>query len=148
MGCHRWRIDLMNPVKALPMQAQLIVLPFALIVCGCSIDPGATWAPDALKAQAPKAPALEAPPSMREMLQTRSGEFFLPSAGATNISFSTPRRAQLNWSVCLRATVNGAAGGSIGEQTFLVSIEHDRPVRQENVGPSHWCRFESYERLS
>jgi hypothetical protein len=85
---------------------------------------------------------------MRAMLQTRSGEFFLPSAGASNISFSTPRRAHLDWSLCLRAIINGAAGGSIGEQTFLVSIEHDRPVRQENVGPSHWCRGESYERLS
>ena len=127
---------------------QLLIIFTLFFLIGCSIDPGATWAPDALKARAPVVAAPEAPPDMRPMLRTRLSEFFLPSAGASNISFSTPRRAQLDWTVCLRATVNGATGGSIGEQTYLVSIEHERPVRQENVGPSHWCRSESYERLS
>lgn len=53
----------------------------------------------------------------------------------------------MGWTACVRATVNGMAGGSIGEQTFLISIENSKPVRQENVSASHWCHHEKYERL-
>jgi hypothetical protein len=124
-----------------------IGLLLCLFLAGCSIDPGATWAPDVLKAKAPVVAAVEQSPDMRTMLQTRFSEFFLPSAAASNVSFSTPHRASIGWTVCVKATVNGAAGGSIGEQTFLISIERNKPTRNENVGSSHWCHQEQYERL-
>jgi hypothetical protein len=85
---------------------------------------------------------------MRLMLQNRLGEFFLPQSAPSNISFSAPRKTQLGWSDCIRATLIGAVGNSLGEQTYLFSIEGGKPVRNENVsGNSHWCSQETYERL-
>lgn len=120
---------------------------FASALAGCSIDPGVSWAPDILKDRAPAAPVVEAAPDMRALLRANLAEYFLPQAGASDISFSTPRRAALDWTVCVRATVNGATGGSIGQQTYLFNIERNKVMRQENVAPSHWCHQESYQRI-
>lgn len=100
-----------------------------------------------LKDKAPPVAVAEAPPDVRGLLRTNLAEFFLPQAGATDISVSTPRRAALDWTVCIRATVNGATGGSIGQQTYLFNIERNKVARQENVAPSHWCHQETYQRV-
>lgn len=114
-------------------------------LAGCSIDPHASWAPDLLKDRAPVAPVAEAPPDMRALLRANLAEYFLPQAAATDISFSAPRRTALDWTVCIRATVNGATGGSIGQQTYLFNIERMKVARQEHVAPPHWCHHESYQ---
>lgn len=119
----------------------------ALTLGGCSIDPNASWAPEILKAEkAPAAPP-EAPPDIRAMLVSKLPEFFLPAAGATNLSFSIPRRGTLDWTTCVRATVNGATGGSIGQQTYLFNISRNSVARQEHVGASHFCEGEAYQKL-
>jgi hypothetical protein len=85
---------------------------------------------------------------MRAILRLRMGEFFLPQSAPSNVSFSPPRQTKLGWSACIRATLVGAVGNLLGEQTYLVSIENGKPTRSENVsGDSHWCSAENYERL-
>jgi hypothetical protein len=100
-----------------------------------------------MKDKAPVAATTEPPPDMRLILRTKLAEFFLPSATPTDIGFSTPRRTALDWTVCIRANVNGAAGGSIGQQTYLFNIERDKVVRQEHVASPHWCINENFQRL-
>jgi hypothetical protein len=125
----------------------LFIVMMTTTLAGCSIDPYASWAPDAMKDRAPASPVAEAPPDIRALLRTNLAEFFLPQAAATEISFSTPRRTSLDWTVCIRATVNGATGGSIGQQTYLFNIERNQVARQAHVAPPHWCEQESYQRI-
>jgi hypothetical protein len=125
----------------------LFIVLMTTALAGCSIDPHASWAPDVLKDRAPAPPVAEAPPDMRALLRANLAEFFLPQAAATEISFSTPRRTALDWTVCIRATVNGATGGSIGQQTYLFNIERNQVARQAHVPDSHWCHQQSYQRL-
>ena len=116
-------------------------------LCGCAIDPNVSWAPDILKTKTSAPPAPEPAPDMRVLLQTKMAEFFLPSAAASNISFSVPRRAALDWTSCIRATVNGATGGTIGQQTYLFNISRNSVARQEHVGAAHFCATETYQNL-
>ena len=123
------------------------IIAISLILSGCSIDPGGTWAPDLLKDRAAPAAQPDPMPDIKKMLKTRLSEFFLPGAGPTGISFTPPLRAGSAWETCIRATVNGAMGGSIGRQTYLVSILHDKVFREEKVDPSHWCMTAKFEPL-
>ena len=123
------------------------IIAVSLALSGCSIDPGATWAPDILKDRAAPAAQPAPMPDIRTMLKTRLSEFFLPGAGPTGISFTPPLRAGNAWETCIRATVNGAMGGSIGQQTYIVSILHDKVFREEKIGPPHWCMSAKFEPL-
>ena len=125
----------------------LFIALLTTALAGCSIDPHASWAPDLLKDRAPAPPVAEATPDMRVLLRTNLAEYFLPQAAATGIGFSTPRRTALDWTVCIRATVNGATGGSIGQQTYLFNIERNKVARQAHVDPSHWCHQETYQQI-
>lgn len=84
-------------------------------------------------------------PDVRTILKTNLSSVFLPSASPTNVSFSTPKPFGQDWTTCIRATVNGATGGSIGMQTYLLNISRGAVSRQQNVGASHWCSSESFE---
>ncbi len=124
------------------------LISLLLLTAGCgNIDPGASWAPDLLKDRAPPAPAAEAPPDVRQMLTTNLASMFLPSASPTNVSFSSPVHSGQEWTTCVRATVNGATGGSIGQQTYLFNIDRGRVTRQEHVAPTHWCAQERFQTL-
>jgi hypothetical protein len=125
----------------------VVVALLALTTGACSIDSGATWAPDLLKDKAPPGPVAEAPPDIRQMLTTGLSSMFLPSAAPTYISFSSPLRSGQEWTTCVRATVNGATGGSIGQQTFLFNIDRGKVMRQEHVAPTHWCAQMSFQQL-
>lgn len=124
-----------------------VIALLSLTTGGCGIDAGATWAPDLMKDKAQPAAVAEAPPDVRQMLTTGLSSMFLPSAAPTNISFSSPLRSGQEWTTCIRATVNGATGGSIGQQTFLFNIDRGNVMRQEHVAPSHWCAQLSFQQL-
>jgi hypothetical protein len=119
----------------------------AMVLAGCSIDRGATWAPEVLKAEAPVQAQPEAAPDVRLLLKTKLSEFFLPSAAPSNISFSAPRRIGSDWHACVRATVKGAMGGSTMVQTFAVTFLHSTVLREEHTVAGHWCDQERFEAL-
>ena len=128
--------------------ARLLVLAISLgLLSGCSIDPGATWAPDILKDRAPRAAEPEPAPDIRTMLKTRLPEFFLAGSAPSNIGFSPPLQATGAWETCIRGTFNGAMGGSIGQQTYVVTILHDKVFHEEKAGPAHWCATAHFEQL-
>lgn len=129
------------------MSRRLVIPLIAVALSGCSIDPGATWAPDILKDKAAAAPEPESAPDIRNLLTTRLSEFFMPAAAPSSISFSPPLQAAGAWETCIRATVNGAMGNSIGQQTYIVTILHNKVFRQEKAGTSHWCERATFEVL-
>ena len=129
------------------MSRHLVIPLFAVALLGCSIDPGATWAPDMLKDKTGVAPQPEPAPDIRNLLTTRLPEFFMPAAAPSAISFSPPLQAGGAWETCIRATVNGAMGNSIGQQTYIVTILHNKVFRQEKAATSHWCERATFEAL-
>src|ERR1700736_4585334 len=117
-------------------------------VAGCGrVDSGATYFPEYMRDRAPKPAAAEPAPDVKALLQTNLSAFFLTSAEPTDISFSAPKPSSAEWTTCVRASVNGATGRSIGLQTYLVNIDHGQVNRRERVDSAHWCSSEHYNRL-
>lgn len=117
-------------------------------VAGCgSVDSGATYFPEEMRAQAPKPAAADPAPDVRALLQTHLSAFFIAAAEPTDVSFSAPKPYFAEWTTCVRASVNGATGRAIGLQTYLVNIDHGQVSRREHVDGSHWCATEHYDPL-
>ena len=115
-------------------------------LAGCgTVDAGATFFPDSMRAKAPTPPAPDPAPDVKAVLSSQLSAVFLASAAPTNISFSTPKPLYAEWVTCVRASVNGATGRAIGSQTFLVHIDHGRVSRRERVDAAHWCATASYQ---
>jgi hypothetical protein len=118
----------------------------ALAGCG-SVDSGATYFPEVMRVKAPTVAAAEPAPDVRALLQSNLSAVFLPQSAPTDISFSRPKPTFSEWTTCVKASVNGATGRSIGSQTYLVNIDHGQISRRERVDDSHWCATERYDPL-
>jgi hypothetical protein len=118
----------------------------ALAGCG-TMDAGATYFPESMRAKAPAPAAPDPAPDVRALLQTNLSAVFLPQSAPTNISFSAPKPSFAEWTTCVRAAVNGATGRPIGVQTYLVNIDHGQVSRRERVDAGHWCTTERYDPL-
>jgi hypothetical protein len=130
--------------------ASLYFAAFGILgtLAGCgTVDAGATFFPESLRAKAPTPPAPDPAPDVRALLLSNLSAVFLPQSAPTNISFSVPKPSFAEWTTCVRASVNGATGRPIGLQTYLVNINHGQVSRRERVDAGHWCATEHYDRL-
>jgi hypothetical protein len=131
-------------------RASVCLAAFGILItlAGCgTVDAGATFFPQSMRAKAPTPPASDPPPDVRAVLKAQLSAVFLAAATPTNISFSPPKPSFAEWTTCVKASVNGATGRAIGMQTYLVNIDHDQVSRRERVDDHHWCATEPYEPL-
>jgi hypothetical protein len=128
---------------------KLAALGVAATLGGCgAVDPGNTYLPAWIPRAARTTTATsEAPPDVRNILKSNMSAVFLPAAAPTNISFSAPRPEQTGWSTCIRATVNGAFGHSIGQQTYVASIARGAVSLVAHVENIQRCAGEQFEPL-
>jgi len=120
----------------------------AMVLAGCgTVDSGQTLFPEVLRAKAPAPPAPDPAPDVRALLQSNLSAVFLASTFPTNVGYSAPKPLFAEWTTCIRATVNGATGRVIGQQTYLVNILHSEVSRRERVDANHWCACERYQSL-
>ena len=126
------------------MQSHFNIIVLSISLCGCAVDSNVSFMPDFLKQRAPKNES-EQPPDVSSIIRGNVAAVFTPAAFPTNIKFSFPIPAKDGgWTTCIRASVNGA-GRSMGEQTFLVNIDHGEVGRREHVDDHHWCVREVYK---
>lgn len=124
---------------------QIAIMVLSISLCGCAVDSNVSFMPDFLKQRAPKN-EIEQPPDVSSIIRGNVAAVFTPAAFPTNIKFSFPIPAKDGgWTTCIRASVNGATGRSMGEQTFLVNIDHGEVGRREHVDDHHWCVREVYK---
>jgi hypothetical protein len=117
-----------------------------IAVAGCGrVDSGATYFPEIIRDRAPKPAVPDPAPDVRALLQGDLNAVFLAASAPTNVSFSPPKPSYAEWTTCVRASVSGATGRPIGQQTYLVNILHGKVNRRERVTDSHWCSSERYE---
>ena len=127
-----------------------LVIGFGLIVTlgGCgAVDSAVTYLPESIRQPAPKV-AIEQPPDVHLILRNNISAIFTAASSPTNISVSFPVPAKYGgWTTCVRASVHGVNGKSLGTQTYLMNIEHDQIGPRERVDDSHWCTKETYQPL-
>jgi hypothetical protein len=127
-----------------------LVVAFALAVmlCGCgAVDSNVTYLPEAFRQRASKT-EIEQPPDVHLIVRDHVSEVFTTASAPTNIGLSSPIPAKYGgWNVCIRASIHGATGRSIGMQTYLMNIEHSQIGSRQRVDEDHWCVKETYQPL-
>ena len=125
-----------------------IVFGLAVTLCGCgAVDSNVTYLPESFRQPAAKT-EIEQPPDVHLIVRNNISEVFTTASSPTNISVSFPIPAKYGgWNACVRASVHGATGRSIGTQTYLLNIENKQIGRRERVDDNHWCAKETYELL-
>jgi hypothetical protein len=126
-----------------------LVIAFGLVVplCGCAVDSGVTYLPESFRQSAPKV-AIEQPPDVHLIVRNNISAIFMAAASPSNISISFPVPAKYGgWTTCVKASAMGVTGRSLGTQTYLVNIDHDRISQREHVDETHWCVKETYQSL-
>src|ERR1035437_1121832 len=128
--------------------ALIVTFGLALTLCGCgAVDSNVTYLPETFRQPAPKT-EIEQPPDGPSIVRNNISEVFTTASSPTNIRVSFPIPAKYGgWNVCVRASVHGATGRSLGEQTYLINIEHNQIGEREHVDDSHWCAKEAYQSL-
>jgi hypothetical protein len=119
----------------------------ALAGCGRVDSGAASFFPDIVRDKAPQPVVSDPAPDIRALLKSDLNAVFLAASAPTNVSFSAPKPAYAEWTTCVRASVSGATGRSIGQQTYLVNILHGKVNRRERISEGHWCTSERYELL-
>jgi hypothetical protein len=128
-----------------------LVVAFGLAVvtlCGCgAVDSNVTYLPETFRQSGPKT-EIEELPDVHLIVRNNIFAVFTTASSPTNISVSSPIPARHGgWNACIRASVHGATGRSIGTQTYLMNIENKQIGRRERVDDNHWCAKEAYESL-
>jgi len=126
----------------------VVAFGLAVTLCGCgAVDSNVTYLPESFRQPAAKT-EIEQPPDVHLIVRNNISEVFTTASSPTNISVSFPIPAKYGgWNTCVRASVHGATGRSIGTQTYLMNIENKRIGRRERVDDNHWCAKETYESL-
>src|ERR1700694_5468535 len=89
-----------------------------------AVDSNVTYLPEALRQRAAKM-EIEQPPTSILVVRDHISEVFTTASSPNNIGVFSPIPAKYGgWNVCIRASVNGPTGRSIGMQTYLMNIEH------------------------
>lgn len=127
------------------------VITFGLVVTlgGCgAVDSGVTYLPESFRQRAPMVAEIEQPPDVHLIVRNNISAIFMAAASPSDIRVSFPASAKYGgWTTCVKASVNGMTGRSLGTQTYLVNIEHGQINRREHVDDNHWCTKEAYEAL-
>jgi hypothetical protein len=128
-----------------------LVVVFGLVTplggCG-AVDSGVTFLPESFRQPAPKLAQIEQPPDVHLNVRNNISAIFMAGASPSNISVSFPVPAKYGeWTTCIKASVLGVTGRSLGTQIYLVNIEHDRISRREHVDITHRCTKETFEAL-
>jgi len=129
--------------------ALAIVVGLVAPLFGCgAVDSGVTYLPESFRQPAPKLAEIEQPPDVHLIVRNNISTIFMAAASPSNISVSFPVPAQYGgWTTCVKALARGITGRSLGTQTYLVNIEHDRISQREHVDDAHWCAKETFESL-
>ena len=129
-------------------RALAIVFGLVTPLFGCgAVDSGVTYLPESFRQPAPKLAEIEQPPDVHLIVRNNISAIFTAAALPSNISVSFPVPAKYGgWTTCVKATARGITGRSLGTQTYLVNIEHDRISQREHVDGNHWCA-ETFESL-
>jgi hypothetical protein len=102
------------------------------------------YLPDLLK-QASPAVAVEAPPGVLAILRDHINDVFVSTSAPTNIQYTLPVLAKHGWEICVKASVTGATGKPLGEQTYLVNIDHNQIGDRREA--SDRCANKTYQLL-
>jgi hypothetical protein len=127
----------------------VIAIGLVITLCGCgAVDSGVTFLPESLRQPAPKVAEIEQPPDVHLIVRNNISAIFTATASPSNIRVSFPVPAKYGgWTTCVKASARAVTGTSLGTQTYLVNIEHDRIGRREHVDNAHWCAKETFESL-
>ena len=130
-------------------RALAIVFGLVTPLFGCgAVDSGVTFLPESLRQPAPTVAEIEQPPDVHLIVRNNISAIFTATASPSNIRVSFPVPAKYGgWTTCVKASARGVTGTSLGTQTYLVNIEHDRIGRREHVDNAHWCAKETFESL-
>lgn len=129
--------------------ASVVALGLAVALCGCgAVDSSVTYLPESFRQPAPKVAAIEQPPNVGLIVRDNISAVFRAESAPTNIKVSFPIPAKYGgWEACVRASVRGVTGRSMGTQTYLVNIDKGLIGRRERVDEDHWCAKEAYQSL-
>ena len=125
----------------------ILTIGAALTLGACAVDSHMSYVsylPDSLK-QASPAVAVEAPPDVLAILRDHINDVFVSTSAPTNIQYTLPALAKHGWEICVKASVTGATGKPLGEQTYLVNIDHNQIGDRRDA--SDRCANETYQPL-
>ena len=121
----------------------------ALLWCGALLTgcTAITGPPD----PRPPDPAPQALPAVKQIIANSTDVLFAPTANPKNVAISDLRRfdtaAGFEFGVCMRATVTGQGGKSIGTVVYVVTVTRNRVSDRRRALPADACDKEKYEPL-
>jgi hypothetical protein len=119
----------------------------ALLLGDCGLaDSHASFVPRFLRL--PEPPQNDAPdpqPDSVALIRSNLAAVFPTTTKFSNVAVSPPRRASqgLGWTTCVRASVMGMTGTSIGTETLTVAIEGGKIGDRRRAQPGE-CEAESF----
>ena len=125
----------------------ILTVGAALTLGACAVDSHMSYVsylPDSLK-QASPAVAVKAPPDVPTILRGNINDVFVSTSAPTNIQYTVPVLDKQGWQTCVKASVTGATGKPLGEQTYLVNIDHNQIGDRRDA--SDRCANETYRPL-
>ena len=119
----------------------------ALLLAGCGFTDVRSPVPEFMRAKAPEAHPLEAPPDVKRLLSEKLDSVFLAAAHPTGVRVSAPHPELrgAGWTACVKAETTSVTGKPLGTQTYRISISSSVISDRRQVEAEDTCMSESYE---
>jgi hypothetical protein len=119
----------------------------ALWLSGCGFADVRSPVPEFMRAKAPEAAPLEAPPDVKRMLSERLDSVFMSGSQPAHVRVSEPRHNLRGpgWTACVRAELVSVIGKPLGTQTYRITIADGAISDRRQVEAEDTCLSEAYE---
>jgi len=118
----------------------------AILLGACAADSHSAL-PGFMRVQAIEPPPPEPPPDVKKLLHDQLDQVFIPTSRPQDVQVSLPRRDLHGpgWTACVKAELTSATGGTLGPQTYRITIEDDTIIDRRRVSNEDNCDSESYD---
>jgi hypothetical protein len=121
-----------------PRRAVALIIALTLPACSTPTPPAVTAAPEPL-------------PPVKQIIARERATLFRGESNPRNIRVGAVRRFEKpsgsDVGACLKASLTGATGKSLGTVTYVVTVERNQIADRRRAAPADECEADSYEPL-
>jgi len=119
----------------------------ALWLSGCGFADVRSPVPEFMRAKAPEAAPLEAPPDVKRLLGGKLDSVFMAGSQPTHVRVSEPRHNLRGpgWTACVKAELVSVTGKPLGTQTYRITIADGVISDRRQIEAEDTCLSENYE---
>jgi hypothetical protein len=118
-----------------------------LAACGLADSRSPLPLPDFMRAKPADPPPLEAAPDVRKMVREKLDSVFIAQSNPQQVQVSEARHELRGrgWTACVKAELTSATGKSLGEETYVISINSGVIVDRRRALPEDGCETQAFQ---